>query len=173
MAALLLGHLPPASDVCLGSMAWRALTHAAPAVDLYSLCSVGSWHAALHARLLLSACCRKWETVNVCNGVLAGLVGITAGCSVVEPWAAMLCGAIAAIVFGVADHATLYVAKIDDPVSAFSLHAVAGAFGVLFPGFMARPEYVLQVCSSTLHHDGRGAGSAHSCMPSSLLVTLL
>lgn len=55
---------------------------------------------------------RKWDVVCVCNGVLAGLVSITAGCSVIQPWAAIICGAVAAVVFVVADDITLRVCKV-------------------------------------------------------------
>lgn len=34
-----------------------------------------------------------WDTMSVCNGILAGLVSVTAGCAVLEPWAAIIAGA--------------------------------------------------------------------------------
>ncbi|OGI08158.1 MAG: ammonium transporter [Candidatus Margulisbacteria bacterium GWF2_35_9] len=71
------------------------------------------------------------------NGVLAGLVAITAGCAAVSPLSAVLIGAIAGviIVFSVAFFDK--VLKIDDPVGAISVHAVCGAFGTLAVGFFA------------------------------------
>ena len=41
---------------------------------------------------------KEWDMVAVCNGLLAGLVGVTAGCSVIEPWAAVTCGLFAPMV---------------------------------------------------------------------------
>lgn len=87
---------------------------------------------------------RSWNLPLVCNCILAGLVGITAGCSVVEPWAAIICGLLAAPVFLGAEHLVMKL-KVDDPVSAFALHGAVGAYGVLFPGFLARLDYVQQV----------------------------
>ncbi|PNH06421.1 Ammonium transporter 1 member 3, partial [Tetrabaena socialis] len=55
---------------------------------------------------------RTWDVVAVCNGVLAGLVGVTAGCSVIEPWAAIGCGAVAAVVFCLFDSFTLHTMKV-------------------------------------------------------------
>ena len=53
----------------------------------------------------------------MCNGVLAGLVGITAGCSVTEPWTAIVCGFISAWVIHGAGKLLLKL-KIDDPLEA-------------------------------------------------------
>jgi ammonium transporter, Amt family len=64
------------------------------------------------------------------NGVLAGLVAITAPCSTVTPLGAVLIGSIAgAVVF----YSVLFFEKIkiDDPVGAISVHGVCGAFGTL------------------------------------------
>jgi len=71
------------------------------------------------------------------NGILGGLVGITAGCSAVNNWGAVIIGALAGtlVVFAV-----LYfdrVAKLDDPVGAISVHGACGVFGTLMVGFFA------------------------------------
>jgi Amt family ammonium transporter len=75
------------------------------------------------------------------NGALAGLVAITAGCSVVSPGGAILIGLLAGIlvVFSV-----LFIDKVlhvDDPVGAVSVHGVCGAFGTLCVGLFASPAY--------------------------------
>jgi Amt family ammonium transporter len=64
------------------------------------------------------------------NGVLAGLVAITAGCFNVTPAGALIIGALAGIlvVFSVLFFDKI---KIDDPVGAISVHGVCGAFGTL------------------------------------------
>jgi Amt family ammonium transporter len=67
------------------------------------------------------------------NGILAGLVGITAGADVINPWQAVLVGAIAGALVVVS---VLFFDKIkmDDPVGAVSVHGVCGVFGTLAVG---------------------------------------
>jgi Amt family ammonium transporter len=67
------------------------------------------------------------------NGVLAGLVGITAGCANVGPAAAILIGLIAG---GLVVSSVLFFEKIriDDPVGAISVHGVCGVWGTLAAG---------------------------------------
>lgn len=67
------------------------------------------------------------------NGVLGGLVGITAGCATVEPWAAVVIGIVAGvvIVFGVE---LLDNLGIDDPVGAVPVHLFNGIWGTLAVG---------------------------------------
>jgi Amt family ammonium transporter len=70
------------------------------------------------------------------NGVLAGLVGITAGTANVSNWGAVLIGALAGIVVV---FSVFYLDRrgIDDPVGAISVHGVCGAFGTLMVGLLA------------------------------------
>ena len=68
------------------------------------------------------------------NGVLAGLVAITAGCHAVTPGGAILIGAIAGVLVVFAVEFFDKVVKIDDPVGAISVHGVCGALGTLFTG---------------------------------------
>ena len=71
------------------------------------------------------------------NGILAGLVGITAGCDVVSPMGAVFIGLIAgaAMIYAVdfIDH-TLH---IDDPVGASAVHGVCGTLGTILVGLFA------------------------------------
>ncbi len=73
----------------------------------------------------------------VCNGILAGLVGITAGCDVVSIGGSAIIGLVcgAAMVGSVAllDN----VLKIDDPVGAVSVHGVCGLLGTILTGMFA------------------------------------
>ena len=74
------------------------------------------------------------------NGMLAGLVAITAPCAFVSPWAAALIGTLAAIL---AIEAVFFIEKrgIDDPVGAIAVHGVCGTFGVLTVGLFANGIY--------------------------------
>ncbi len=64
------------------------------------------------------------------NGVLAGLVGITAGCATSTPLGAIIIGVVAGIIVV---YSVLFfdAVKIDDPVGAISVHGVCGVWGTL------------------------------------------
>jgi Amt family ammonium transporter len=70
------------------------------------------------------------------NGVLAGLVAITAPCAFVNPWGAVIIGLVAGVLVCLASFA-LEKAKIDDPVGAVPVHFVNGMWGVLAVGIFA------------------------------------
>lgn len=74
------------------------------------------------------------------NGVLAGLVGITAGCDLVSPVGAVLTGAICGTVMIFAVDFIDHVMKIDDPVGASSVHGVCGFLGTILTGLFATEE---------------------------------
>ncbi|MDA0985438.1 MAG: ammonium transporter [Bacteroidetes bacterium] len=78
----------------------------------------------------------KIDITMVINGILAGLVSITAGCNVVSPIAALIIGFIAGIVVDLAvlffDHL-----KVDDPVGEITVHGINGLFGTVAVGFFA------------------------------------
>jgi Amt family ammonium transporter len=82
----------------------------------------------------------------LCNGVLAGLVGITAGCDCVEVWSAALIGVIASVCMCLSVNFVDKVLKVDDPVGAVSVHGVGGLVGTLMVGvFSTDPEHSLGV----------------------------
>ena len=73
------------------------------------------------------------------NGLLAGLVGITAGCAAVNNWSAVIIGAIAGALV-VAAVFFFDRVKVDDPVGAVSVHGVCGAWGVIAVGLFASED---------------------------------
>jgi ammonia channel protein AmtB len=73
----------------------------------------------------------------MCNGMLAGLVAITAPCAFVTTWAACAIGAIAGILVIWSALFWEKFIKVDDPVGAVSVHGVNGAWGVLSLGIFA------------------------------------
>jgi Amt family ammonium transporter len=75
------------------------------------------------------------------NGMLAGLVAITAPCAFVAPWAAAVIGVIAAILAIEVVFVVERKFKIDDPVGAIAVHGANGIFGVLAVGIFANGSY--------------------------------
>jgi Amt family ammonium transporter len=83
---------------------------------------------------------KKPDPGMMANGMLAGLVAITAPCAFVQPWAAAVIGTIAALVVV---EAVWFIERkgIDDPVGAISVHGICGAWGVLSVGLFADGVY--------------------------------
>jgi Amt family ammonium transporter len=79
---------------------------------------------------------KVWDLVAVCNGCLAGLVSITAGAYVLQPWAAILAGLVGSVVLWASSKLLLKL-KIDDPLEAFPVHGACGAWGVIAVGLFA------------------------------------
>jgi len=75
------------------------------------------------------------------NGMLAGLVAITAPCAFVTASVSMLIGAISGVLVCVAVFFIEGTLKVDDPVGAISVHGVNGAWGVLSLGLFADGKY--------------------------------
>ncbi|KAK7305389.1 hypothetical protein VNO77_43294 [Canavalia gladiata] len=88
-----------------------------------------------------------WDAMDVCNGLLGGFVAITSGCSVVEPWAAILCGFVSAWVLIGLNIVALKM-NYDDPLEAAQLHGGCGTWGLLFTGLFAKEEFVIQAYNS-------------------------
>lgn len=75
------------------------------------------------------------------NGMLGGLVAITAPCAFVAPWAAAVIGVIAGVLVIESVFFVEKRLKIDDPVGAISVHGVCGIFGVLSVGIFSNGSY--------------------------------
>ncbi len=83
----------------------------------------------------------KPDATMALNGVLAGLVAITAPCAVVSPGSAVIIGLIAGVIVVFSVEFFDKVLHIDDPVGAISVHGVCGAFGTLAVGLFAEAKY--------------------------------
>jgi Amt family ammonium transporter len=96
--------------------------------------------AALAAMVVMWAKFGKPDPSMMCNGMLAGLVAITAPCAFVSAWAAVWIGAIAGVLVV---YSVFFWDKVgvDDCVGAISVHGVNGAWGVLSVGLFANGEY--------------------------------
>ncbi|MFB3164611.1 ammonium transporter [Neobacillus sp. 179-J 1A1 HS] len=76
------------------------------------------------------------------NGVLSGLVAVTAGCAFVSQWSAIIIGAISGFIV---IYATLFVdhLKVDDPVGAVAVHGFNGVFGTIAVGLFDTTQGLL------------------------------
>ena len=95
--------------------------------------TMGAAGGAIGATVISTMTSKKPDLTMIINGILAGLVSVTAGCgelTFVGAWVAGLVGGII-VVFSVA---ALDAAGIDDPVGAFSVHGVCGVWGTLVIG---------------------------------------
>jgi Amt family ammonium transporter len=81
---------------------------------------------------------RTFDIGMIGNGVIAGLVGITAPSGYVEPWAALPIGLVAGVLVVVSIIAIDKV--LDDPIGALSAHGVAGIWGTLSAGIFTSPR---------------------------------
>ena len=97
----------------------------------------GAFAAALYMWLLYG----KPDISMAANGLLAGLVAITAPCAFVTAPVAVLIGVIAGIILCWSVFFVERTLKIDDPVGAISVHGVNGAWGVLALGLFADGTY--------------------------------
>lgn len=92
------------------------------------------------AMLYIIARTGKPDPGMIANGMLGGLVAITAPAAFVEPWAAAAIGIIGGILV---IEAVFFIEKrgVDDPVGAIAVHGVCGSFGVLAVGIFSSGNY--------------------------------
>jgi ammonium transporter, Amt family len=83
----------------------------------------------------------KPDVTMMCNGMLAGLVAITAPCAFVSAGAAVVIGAVAGVLVIMAAVFIEQKLKVDDPCGAAAVHGVNGAWGVLALGLFANGKY--------------------------------
>lgn len=86
------------------------------------------------------------------NGSLSGLVAVTSGCAVVEPWGAIIIGIVAGW-FYLYTSGLLIRFRIDDAVDAVPVHMVSGSWGVIASGFLASPR-LMQISYGMDEHVG-------------------
>jgi len=96
---------------------------------------------AFGAYLYVKARFGKPDPTWLANGMLAGLVAITAPCAFVSAWAAMVIGLVAGVLVVVAATFIDQRLRIDDPVGASAVHGVNGAWGIVALGLFANGTY--------------------------------
>ena len=89
-----------------------------------------------------------WDLIIASNGTLAGLVSITASCSIVKPWAAICIGILGGLFYFISSNLVLHFLNIDDPLDAISVHGSCGAWGLLAAGLFAGEEEMRDVYGS-------------------------
>ncbi|MBP5681302.1 MAG: ammonium transporter [Bacteroidales bacterium] len=80
---------------------------------------------------------RKPSLSLTLNGVLAGLVGITAGCDLVSPLGAVIIGLVCGVILVFSIEFIDHRLHIDDPVGASTVHGVCGILGTIMTGLLA------------------------------------
>jgi len=85
----------------------------------------------------------KWNIGLVCNGILGGLVSITAPCSVVAPGCALIIGFIGGLLYYGFSQLMLHL-KIDDPLDAAAVHGCCGFWGVISVAIFSTKDYMLK-----------------------------
>ncbi len=98
---------------------------------------LSSFAGALSAMFITWLRHGKPDVAFTINGLLAGLVSITAPCGSVDPWAAIVIGAIGGLImyFGYIFNENRL--KIDDPVGAIPVHGYSGTWGVISVGIFS------------------------------------
>merc|ERR1739848_924773 len=109
---------------------------------------------AMTVFILNFALTKKYDCAALCNGILAGLVSVTAPCSNVESGCAVLIGFLGGFVY-YGSAALIKKLQIDDPVDAFSVHGACGIWGCIAAA-------VFDFGAGTDKHHGWGGFSATS-----------
>ncbi len=110
---------------------------------------LASASGALFSTLVMMWKFGKPDPSMMCNGMLAGLVAITAPCAFVSSLGAVIVGAVAGVLVVASVFFIERVLKLDDPVGAISVHGTCGSWGVLSVGLLANGSY------------GQGWGGVH------------
>lgn len=114
------------ADLAVGSIALNTLLAA---------CAGG-----VAAMLTVRATSGKPDVGMTANGMLAGLVSITAGCGAFFEGAAIIVGAVGGVLVVFSVYFFERTAKVDDPVGAISVHGVCGAWGTLAIGLFSAKD---------------------------------
>jgi Amt family ammonium transporter len=103
--------------------------------------AIAAAFGAITAMLWITKRTGKPDPGMMANGMLAGLVAITAPCAFVSPAMAAVIGLIAGVLVIEAVFFIERKLKVDDPVGAIAVHGVCGTFGVLAVGLFANGSY--------------------------------
>ncbi|MFT3927862.1 MAG: hypothetical protein QM778_35370 [Myxococcales bacterium] len=99
---------------------------------------------------------RRALSVKFLNGILAGLVSVTASCSIISPASAMVIGFVAGIVANLVAELLLRF-RLDDPAGAIPVHLGGGLWGTLATGLFASSKSLAEMHTDRLHQIGAQA----------------
>jgi ammonium transporter, Amt family len=91
-----------------------------------------------------------FDVAHLRNGALSGLVAITSGCALVEPWAAWVIGMIAGVSYLISNRILLWF-RIDDAVDAIPVHLTNGIVSLIMTGLLANPTRLLNAYGRNTH----------------------
>jgi ammonium transporter, Amt family len=111
-----------------------------------------------------------FDLIGSLNGILAGLVSITASCAFVEPYAAILIGMVGSFVY-VGGAMLLLALKIDDPLEAFPIHGMCGIWGALAGGLFNEVD-LQEIAGYTTKHSGAFHGNGGSLFAAQVIACL-
>ena len=132
--------------------------------------SMAAAAGGLAAALISTIHGRKPDLSMALNGILAGLVGITAGADLMDPIEAIIIGAIAGVLVYFAVIFIDSVVKIDDPVGAISVHLICGIWGTLAVGIFGTEAGQDQLIAQLIGIGAIGAFTVVFCLILGLLL---
>eukprot|EP00931_Biecheleriopsis_adriatica_P054212 TRINITY_DN31883_c0_g1_i1.p1 TRINITY_DN31883_c0_g1~~TRINITY_DN31883_c0_g1_i1.p1 ORF type:complete len:704 (-),score=102.45 TRINITY_DN31883_c0_g1_i1:344-2455(-) len=114
---------------------FRSVDDASIVSNAFVVTAVSACFAAgsLIALNLVGSRCGSFDALQLCNAILSGLVGITAGCDCISTGCAAIVGIISTWVYMCGDY-LVKATRTDDVVGAFSVHGMCGAWGLLAVG---------------------------------------
>ncbi|KAJ4841622.1 Ammonium transporter 3 member 2 [Turnera subulata] len=101
---------------------------------------------------------KKSSVIGAVQGMITGLVCITPGAGIVEPWAAILMGVTSGLVpwytMMILHRKSAFFQSVDDTLAVFHTHAVAGFIGGILSGFFAKPNLLKMLYPDNNLHIG-------------------
>ncbi len=141
---------------------------AATSIVLVTTCLAAA-AGGVGAFLFSSILYKNYDLTMFLNGILGGLVGITAGADLMSPFESILIGLIAGVII-VLGVALIDRMKLDDPVGAIAVHLICGIWGTLAVGIFGSlaggEQFIWQLA-------GVGAAGAFCCLSAFIIMTIL
>jgi Amt family ammonium transporter len=126
----------PGSTLQMHTMADATKAGLVAANTTLAPCAAGLLVFILRAKVVSPRCL---DVGGFCNGILAGLVSVTAPCAAVKCWEALIIGLVGGVVYQ-ATSMLMKVLKVDDVVDAVAVHGACGLWGIMSLGFFGNPD---------------------------------